>query len=105
MKIVINRYWGGYGISKEAAEFMAARGSEIAKTELEKYRAEGNWYGFMYGVERNDPLLVLAVETLGEESWGELSKLEVVEIPYGISWYIRNDDGMESVEEEHRSWG
>lgn len=34
MKIVINVCFGGFSISKEAAEYMAAHGSDVAKAEL-----------------------------------------------------------------------
>ena len=34
MKIVINRCYGGFSISRKAAEFMAARGNERARLEL-----------------------------------------------------------------------
>ena len=36
MKIVINNCYGGFSISRKAAEFMAARGNERARLELEQ---------------------------------------------------------------------
>lgn len=107
MKVVINRRFGGFSISKEAAEFMAARGNEQAKAELEE---NDDFYGYGYskffndGYKRTDPDLVAAVEELGEKANGYSAKLKVVDIPDEIRWYIHDYDGMESIEEEHNSW-
>ena len=54
--------------------------------------------------ERNDPDLIKVVEELGEKANGECAKLKIVEIPDGIEWEISEYDGIESVEEKHRSW-
>ena len=145
MKIVINKCFGGFSISKKCAEYMSELGSEQAKAELEeynrlqndvlKYRTEGTypdgasksekmtiklyaesdslpgWYGYGYGsgfdngYERSDPLLVKAVEVLGEEADGLCAKLKIVEVPDDVSWYIDDYDGMETVHESHNSWG
>jgi len=106
MKIVINRCWGGFAISKEAAQFMAERGNATAKAELEN---GGQWYGFGYtedsdGYKRTDPDLVAAVEALGEKANGELALLVVVEIPDGIEWTLEEYDGQEHIAEKHRTW-
>lgn len=121
MKIVINSCFGGFSISKAAAEYMAERGSEIAKQELEayakpldptdsmdaitlKYSGVRSWYG--YGpYERNDPLLVSVVEDLGDSAGGSCAKLCVVEIPDDVEYGIAEYDGFEHVAEKHRTWG
>lgn len=54
--------------------------------------------------DRTDPLLVQVVEELGDEASGYLSELKIVEIPDDIEWSIDDYDGMERVEEAHRSW-
>ena len=97
MKVVINTCFGGFSISKRAAEFMAARGNVIARAELAE---DGEFYGY----DRTDPDLVAAVEELGLSASGSCAELRVVEIPDGIEWEISDYDGMESVEECHRSW-
>jgi hypothetical protein len=61
-------------------------------------------YFYDHDIERNDPDLVATVEKLGDNASGPYGELEVVEIPDGINWTIDNYDGMESVEEAHRSW-
>ena len=111
MKVVINRCFGGFSISKQAAEFMAARGNKQAEAELERVREEGRWFGFGYSKEfphtysRTDPDLIAAVETL-EEDASELhsTKLVVVEIPDGIDFEIMEHDGLEHIAEAHRTW-
>lgn len=108
MKIVINRCFGGFCISRAAAEHMAKNGSEQAKLDLEngtKY-----FYGFGYskkyknGYDRADPLLVAAIEELGDAADGNDAKLKVVEIPDGISWEIDDYDGKEQVKEKSSYW-
>lgn len=56
--------------------------------------------------DRTDPDLVAVVKELGKEASSSAAELYVVEIPDDIpnGWYISNYDGMESVEENHRSW-
>ena len=72
-------------------------------------RPDFHGYGYCNGIEggfeRDDPLLVAAVEQLGSKANGTHASLEVVEIPDGIKWNIHNYDGIEHVEEEHRTWG
>ena len=101
MKVVINRCYGGFSISKKAAEYMAERGSEIAKKDL----SLPSEYFHSYDYERTDPLLIEAIETLGKEANGDSANLAIIEIPNDMDWYIDEYDGMESIHENHRSWG
>jgi hypothetical protein len=100
MRVVINVCFGGFSISKEAGEFMAAHGNERAIAELAE--SKDDWYGFYF--DRDNPDLIAAVEELGERANGFAAKLKIVEIPDGIEWEIDEYDGMESIEEKHRSW-
>jgi len=115
MKVVVNRCFGGFSYSLEAARFMAARGNKIAKEEIAEWEArqirpckfsfDREWLGNDSDLKRTDPDLVAAVEELGsEKASGAYAKLEVVTIPDGIDWEIDEYDGMERVEEKHRSW-
>jgi len=61
-------------------------------------------YWYSRDLERNDPTLVEVVEELGEKANGSCAKLDVVEIPDGISYEIDDYDGQESIHESHRSW-
>ncbi len=81
-KIVINRCYGGFGLSKAAQE-----------------RMPKGWDG-----ERDDPYLVTVVEELGKGANGSCSSLEVVSIPDDVEWQIEEYDGIEWVAEKHRTW-
>jgi trans-2-enoyl-CoA reductase len=117
MKIVINRCWGGFGLSEAAWEMILDR-KGIA---WEKAPKEHKWgyaayrdkntgkeiddseYHYSYDL-RNDPLLVEVVETLGEAADSDMAELEVVEIPDDVEWIIVDYDGMEHIAEKHRTW-
>jgi len=90
MKVVINRCFGGFGISEKALD----RYNELADTKLEAY----------YGMGRADPFLVQVVEELGAEANGFAADLKIVEIPDDVKWYIHEYDGLEAVYEKHRVW-
>lgn len=85
MKLVINSDFGGFGLSKEAVEWLNERGlsiKQIGSLEEEQNRA--------------NKLLVECVEKLGVRANGICSSLKVVEYeeqPY----YIENYDGAEKV--------
>lgn len=115
MKIVVNKCFGGFSVSRKAVEFMAERGNEQAKAELDeilsgKYvnAAYDIYFGYSEKFEseynRTDPDLILAVETLKDEANSSCSKLKVVEIPDGIEWEITDYDGVETIHEKHRTW-
>jgi len=89
-KIVINKCYGGFGLSKEAV----ARLKELG---LEDYSE--------YETPRDDPRLVQVVEELGREANGEFAELCIVEIPSNAGWEIEDYDGIEWVAETHRKWG
>ena len=57
-----------------------------------------------WSIERNDPALVATVRELGEEANGECADLEIVEIPDDVKWHIEEYDGMVSIHEDHRVW-
>ena len=91
MKVVVNRCYGGFGLSEKAYEFLGL---------------EWDGYGYAYNDcdLRTDEKLIECVETLGDKANGRLACLEVVEIPDDVEWEIDNYDGIETIEEVHRSW-
>jgi len=108
VKVVIHVGYGGFSITRKAAEFMAARGNARAKKEIEETDAYKNmWYGFGYvgdmggTYDRTDPDLIAAVCELGEAAG---RNLKVVDVPDGVEWYIHEYDGCESIHERHRVW-
>lgn len=92
MKVVINRCFGGFGLSTAAEALYKER----------KGVTDPNWY--YYDLERDDPVLVQVVEELGDEANTPYSDLHIVEIPDGISWFIHEYDGLEHIAESHRTW-
>jgi hypothetical protein len=90
MKIVINKCYGGFGLSKEAEEL---------------YVQKKNISGPLRGdILRNDSVLVEVVETLGDKASGKYSELKVVEIPDDVTdWRIDEYDGWEHIA-EGRTW-
>ena len=134
MKVVINRCYGGFGISDTAFKrYLDLKGitwykgesqfgtSDYYTVPVEEYKALeeictsrpvgpdrykelNDLYLSPYDIGRDDPMLVQVVEELGKESWGGHSKLKIVEIPDDVQWEIDEYDGMESVKEVSRSW-
>lgn len=136
-KIVVNRCYGGFGLSEAAMKLYAAKkGIELfpscsdgmwewwtvppgkrdplcdqkdfhswpMEKRQQSNKAVGDSRIFDFDIPRDDAALVAVVEELGHEANGETAKLEVVEIPDDVEWVISDYDGMEKVEEAHRSW-
>lgn len=94
MKIVINACYGGFGLSKQAIEYIWDKHHKV----IDQY------VGYDNPADRSDPALVDAVETLGEKADGRFAELKVVEIPDDVQWQIDEYDGNEWVAEKHRIW-
>jgi hypothetical protein len=90
MKVVINNYYGGFGLSEEA-QALYSKYSGI--TDIRQY-----------SIPRNDQHLVRVVEELQEKACARYSKLKIVEVPDDIRWHISEYDGWEHVAEDHRTW-
>lgn len=91
-KIVINKCYGGFHLSKRAQE-------KFFKLKENKLAADGS-----IDIVRDDPLLVQVVEELGDKANTNLSQLKVIEIPEDVKWHIEDYDGIEWVAEDHRTW-
>jgi len=101
-KIVINRCFGGFGLSGIAQKRYFELEHKPAGEYDKQYDCWSEWQP--WDVHRDDYNLVRVVEELGEASWGYGSELKVVEVPEGVDWYIHYYDGVEQVHETHRSW-
>jgi hypothetical protein len=100
IKVVYNSCFGGFGLSKKAAERLAQLGVEDAEKALKDQEAQPSVFGFhysAYGVVRHDPRLVQVVEEFGEEAGGNFADLQIAEIP-GNKYRIDEYDGNESVQ-------
>jgi hypothetical protein len=120
MKIVINRCFGGFGLSNEAFEMLLHRkGIEfeivIDKVSFGQERYEYYCKGHVgekdhclsqydFHEDRSDPDLVAVVEELGDRADGWASELVVVEVPDNVKWHIEEYDGSEHIAEDHRTW-
>jgi hypothetical protein len=127
MELVINRCYGGFGLSPKAVELLKECGHVKAIPIAEYFTgewAQGEQYRndhirscglladkkFIYSDDhrddenRNCPHLVAVVKKLGDKADGQHAKLEVVEIPDGVEYEINDYDGQESVHEKHRVW-
>lgn len=110
MKIVINKCYGGFGLSDEAVREYARRAGIELETRKSRY---GPWTDFTLNgdywsyrdIERTDPILVSVVEEMGEAANGSCADLSVIEIPDDVEWKIDEYDGIEWVAEVHRTWG
>ena len=121
-KIVINKCYGGFGLSIEAYEFIAKeKGWHIVRgaDPLWKFTY---WHPTIDGIDsqlteeeqeelmtdldlsRDDPDLVNCVEILKERANGPYAELRIVEIPDDIKWEIDEYGGIEHVAEVHRTW-
>lgn len=91
MKVVVNKCYGGFSLSEKAYEFLGL---------------EWDGYGYAYNDYdlRTDEKLIKCVETLGNKASGRFANLKVVEIPDDVEWEIDYYDGIEKIEEIHRSW-
>lgn len=115
-KVVINRCFGGFGLSDMAVERWAElKGIKLVKIEEERPFGGASWYvdGIedddhyfsSYSItERDDPVLVQVVEELGDSANGWASELAIVDIPDDVNWHISEYDGNEHVAENHRTW-
>jgi hypothetical protein len=108
MKIVVNKCFGGFSLSQEATEYLASLGHTGAirfiKHREEVENTSWRWWAFR-DTDRDNRLLVQTVEKLGsEKASGPHADLGIIEIPDGIDWVIDEYDGMEHIEEAHRSW-
>lgn len=93
VKVVINRDFGGFGLSDEAEALYKER----------KGITDPDWYYSQ--IPRDCPVLVRIVEEMGEAADGRYATLKIVEIPDDADWYVEEYDGSEWVAERHRTWG
>ena len=91
--IVVNRCFGGFGLSEKAkARYAELKGVPACDV-------------YSHAIERDDPCLIQAVREIGvENARDEYARLEVVEIPADVAWEIDEYDGQEMIREKSRTW-
>ena len=102
-KIVINKCFGGFGLSRKAVDlYCEEKGIDPGEWD----ELFGHYRNFdTYSIKRDDSFFVKLVETLGKEANGQCADLVIVEVPDGIKWQIEEYDGSEHIAEKHRTWG
>jgi len=112
MQVLINKCYGGFGLSDDAIRrLFELKGWKC----IEEKRDDTNTFfykdvksdeSFFWetNLERNDPEMVQVVKEMGDKANGRFAELKIVDIPDDVRWYVEEYDGMESVHEEHRSW-
>lgn len=121
MKVVINKCYGGFGLSTKAFERLIELGMKV--TVFNYYYNKGtirnenanivNHKGEIYGdysfVKNNNEmrtnlLVIQIVEELKDKANGKSAELKIVDIPDDIEWTIEEYDGIEWIAEKHRTW-
>lgn len=102
MKLVINRCYGGFGLSRKALDMYAAEKGINAGKWNDTWRFYENLSD--HDIRRDDSVLVRIVEELGTAANGLCAELKVVDIPDGVQYTIEEYDGSEWVAEVHRIW-
>lgn len=129
MKLVINKCYGGFGVSIAAMKAMFGKCEHVKAHEpISYYGSREKWEEDLNGNHHNReyryfdergwpvtdehreesrdcPVLVATVESMGKDASSSLSKLRVVSIPDGVDYEIDQYDGVESIHEKHESWG
>lgn len=129
MKVVINKCYGGFGLSHKAILAMVGKCEHIELIDPKKYYGkdyerrfkqeypngvatefaysplyEGKLADDSHNGNRDCPILVKTVEEMGASSWDSYAKLKIVEIPDGTSYKIVEYDGSEHIAETHNTW-
>lgn len=105
MEIVINKCYGGYGLSNEAVElYLTKKNIPIVPnpayaSKYFKYYIVGDDERFSdRSIFRTDPVIIEVIKELGKKANGSNAELEIVSIPDGCDYYIDEYDGIESIE-------
>lgn len=122
MKIVINKCYGGFGLSDQAFERLIELGMTVTKYDKDgkyeddsadivdssgKYSSLLGKYSFTRFLDwqiRTDLRVIQVVSELGAAANGSHAELSTIEIPDGVEWQIEEYDGIEWIAEKHRTW-
>ena len=126
MKVVINKCFGGFGLSQLAYEKLIEYGIPVREYIEEKRNPETGLYDLnengdekdIYtggstpnkywevwtNGDRTNKLLIKVVEELGKKADGRCAELKIVEIPDDIEFEIEEYDGIEHIAEVHKTW-
>lgn len=113
-RVVINRCYGGFGLSFAGKIAYLDRAGVAYTLEPQADRDTQNRLGPRILVDdaefsdrtldRSDPALVSVVRDLEAAAAGPFAELRIVKIPADVDWEIADHDGREWVAEAHRRW-
>ena len=126
MKVVINKCYGGFGLSIAAKmEINKLNCAHSTKKLTSEYYKRESFLSlqdhckcceiplvgdFIISDEHRDDenrtclILVKIVEKMGKVAYGRNAELTIVEIPDDVEFTIEEDTGIEHVAEKHRTW-
>lgn len=107
-KVVINKCFGGFTLSKKAVEWLEERGvfstpylqDELKRTKAWMKQTLDSYVPNDMGIARDNPLLVECVEVLKKDAFYRgVSKLVVEEVDGTLDkdFFIRDHDGYERI--------
>jgi len=117
----IKKYYGIYNKSTRDINIKYKYCDKNGKLDMKKVNEDAKWMGRLiigdnyifdehhWGHKseiRACPLLIKVIEELGDKAnHSSVSNLKIVTIPDAIEWEIGEYDGIEWIDEKHRSWG
>lgn len=123
MKVAINTCYGGFGLSDTAYKMLIEEyGWTVtdldSKGHVVDESADIIHYGKRWGIDaiyglraysfsnelRSNSDVISVIEKLGTKANGRCANIKIIKVPDGVDWEISEYDGMESIEESHRSW-
>lgn len=114
MKVVINKQYGGFSLSKESVIRLREMGHEMAlkhpvyigeKFDDGSVLQNDNFDGYLREIPRNDPMLIQVIEEMGDSANGFCATLRIIEIPDDVDFDVEEYDGLEWIAEKRRTWG
>lgn len=107
-EVVYNACYGGYGLSRKAAERLVQLGFEPADIDMKEQDKRPSVFGYTYNPDQNelprhDLRLVQVVKELGKEASGNFAELKIARLSsnkYRIDEYDGNESVIEPSEDE-----
>jgi len=101
MKVVLNKCFGGFGVSKEVYKELGIKWDGYGYLRNEDFNIKSDDY-MKY---RFNKKLIKAIEKIGlEKSSGKFAKLEIIDVPNDLEYEWNEYDGVETIHEKHKSW-
>jgi hypothetical protein len=125
MKIILNKCYGGFGISLDGYLLYAKKKGieldvyhngvlinnphkflESRKPYVTEfyYKTKTGKRFYLHTENRDDETLIKVVKELGEKANGIYADLKIVEIPDNMQYSIEEYDGIETLHEYHNWW-